>query len=277
MVFLWYIYILGCINILYSELNLLVLLFMVLREDSIGQTFLLPKDIKELIPEDHVCFFIEKLVNCVDFSEIDFQYVDTPGQKAYPAAMLVRIIILGTIYSIHSSRKLERIVRENIVFMYLAGFQTPVFSTIAAFKREHSDIIEKIFLETINYGHNKDLIDLDSISIDGSKTRVYANKYNNLTNDVLKLLHIIRQGIITDMEENKALENRENKTVSNENDKKEQIIEALREARNIKVKPDAKLKTIKKIKHEENNNKIDENQQTLDIYRNKPMKKHYGA
>ena len=89
---------------------------------------------------------------------------------------------------------------------------------------------------------------------------------------MLKLLHIIHQSIITDMEENKALENRENKTVSNENDKKKQIKEALREARNIKVKPDAKPKTIKKIKHEENNNKIDENQQTLDTYRNKPMK-----
>ena len=189
---------------------------MVLRKDTIGLTFLLPRDIRTMIPDDHVCFFIEKLVNCVDFSEIDFQYRDNPGQKAYPAAMLVRIIILGTIYSIHSSRKLERIVRENIVFMYLAGFQTPVFSTIAAFKREHSDLIEKVFLETINYGHNKDLIDLDSISIDGSKTKAYANKYNNLTNeDVLKLLHIIQKGIITDEEENKALENRNNKTVQN--------------------------------------------------------------
>jgi len=227
----------------------MVLLFMVLQDDTIGQTFLLPKDIRTMIPDDYVCFFIEKLVNCVDFSEIDFQYADTPGQKAYPAAMLVRIIILGTIYSIHSSRKLERIVRENIVFMYLAGFQTPVFSTIAAFKRDHSDIIEKIFLETINYGHNKNLIDLDSISIDGSKTRAYANKYNNLTNeDVLKLLHIIRQGIITDMEENKALENRENKTIQNSNDKKEQIKEALKEARNIKVKPDEKPKNNKENK-----------------------------
>ena len=35
------------------------------------------------IPKNHVCFFIEKFVDCVDFSEIDFQYVDTPGQKAY--------------------------------------------------------------------------------------------------------------------------------------------------------------------------------------------------
>ena len=58
------------------------------------------------------------------------EYVDTPGQKAYSAAVLVRITVLGMIYGIHSSRKLERIVRENIVFMYIAGFQTPVFSTI---------------------------------------------------------------------------------------------------------------------------------------------------
>lgn len=208
-VFYGYIYILTLINILYTKIYFNILLLMFLKEDTIGQTFLLPMDIRNLILEDHVCFFIEKLVNCVDFSEIDFQYVDTPGQKAYPAAMLVRIIILGTIYSIRSSRKLERIVRENIVFMYLASFQTPVFSTIAAFKREHNDLIEKVFLETINYGNNRDLIDLDSISIDGSKIRAYANKYNNLTNeDVAKLLYIIKKGIITDLEENKALENR---------------------------------------------------------------------
>ena len=195
--------------------------------------------------------------------------MDTPGQKAYPAAMLVRIILMGTIYSIHSSRKLERIVRENIVFMYLSGFQTPAFSTIAAFKREHSDLIEKVFLETINYGHNRDLIDLDSISVDGSKTKAYANKYNNLTNeDVLKLLHIINKGIITDMEENKSLENRQNKTVKTM-DKKEQIKKALKESKNIKLKTDKKPRIIKKNE----NKKLDKEQQTLDQYRKKPMEK----
>lgn len=44
--------------------------------------------------------------------------------------MLLCIILMGTIYSIHSNRKLESMVRENIVFMYLATFQQPVFSTI---------------------------------------------------------------------------------------------------------------------------------------------------
>ncbi|MBR0471771.1 MAG: hypothetical protein IJI98_03615 [Methanosphaera sp.] len=57
---------------------------MVLKEDKIGQTFLLPPDIRTMIPDNPVCFFVEKLVNCADFSDIDFEYMDTPGQKAYP-------------------------------------------------------------------------------------------------------------------------------------------------------------------------------------------------
>ena len=90
------------------------LLFMVLCEDTIGKSFLLPADIRNEIPGDHVCFFIAKLVDCVDFSDVDSKYRNIPGQKAYSAAMLVRIILMGTIYFIHSSRKLERLLHENI-------------------------------------------------------------------------------------------------------------------------------------------------------------------
>ncbi|AWX33490.1 hypothetical protein [Methanosphaera sp. BMS] len=134
-------------------------------------------------------------------------------------------------------------------------------------------MIEKVFLETINYGHNRNLIDFDSISIDGSKTRAYANKYNNLSNeDVLKLLYIIRKGIITDEEENKALENRQNKTIKNDNDNKERIKEALKESKNIKVKSNEKPRSIKKIEHPESDEEIEEDQETLDTYRKKPMK-----
>ena len=251
---------------------------MVLKEDNIGQTFLLPLDIRTMIPDNHVCFFVEKLVNCADFSDIDFEYMDTPGQKAYPAALLIRIIVLGMIYGIHTSRKLERIVRENIVFMYVAGFETPVFSTLASFKRKHQDLIEKVFLETINYGHNKDLIDLSSISLDGSKTRACANKYNNLTEeDVQKLLYIIEKGILLDEEENTALENRENKIMKADDASKEQIKKALRESKNIQVKGKKKQLKTKKLQKEEDKKgkdkgKEDKNQKSLDSFRKRPMK-----
>ena len=150
--------------------------------------------------------------------------------------MLVRIIIMGLIYSIHSSRKLELIVRENIVFMYLAGFQKPAASTIATFKREHKELIEKIFIETINHNHNKNLINLDSINIDTSTIETYENKYDNLTDEeVAKLLYIVRENIIFDEEENKALENRQKK-IMDEEYTKDKIREALKESQNIKLK-----------------------------------------
>ena len=79
-------------------------------------------------------FFIRMLVDCIYFSDIDSEYENTPGQKAYPAALMLRLIVLGMIYSIHSNCKLEAIIRENVVFMYTTGFETPSFSTIAVFK-----------------------------------------------------------------------------------------------------------------------------------------------
>ena len=148
----------------------------------------------------------------------------------------------------------------------MAGFETPVFSTIAAFKREHQDLIERVFLETVNYGHNRDLIDLESISVDGSKTRAYANKYNNLTSeDIAKLLHIVEQGIITDEEENKILENRNKKTLDDDDDlKKDQIKKALRESKNLKIKEERT--TNNKANDNEDGNK------SKDSSRKRPMK-----
>jgi hypothetical protein len=81
---------------------------------------------------------------------------------------------------------------------------------------------------------------------------------------VLKLLHIIRKGIIIDEEENKALENRNNKTITDNEDKKEQIKEALKESRNIKVKTDEKPKITKKIRPNESDEPKDEKQKSLD-------------
>ena len=52
-----------------------------------------------------------------------------------------------------------------------------------------------------------------------------------------KLLHIIEKGILIDMEENTALENRENKIVDSGDATKEQIKNALKESKNIEVKP----------------------------------------
>ena len=58
---------------------------MVLCEDMIGKSFLLPTDIRKEIPDDHVFFLfllLQDFVDCVDFSDVDSKYRNTSGQKA---------------------------------------------------------------------------------------------------------------------------------------------------------------------------------------------------
>jgi len=39
-----------------------------------GQTWLLPPSIEDLIPDDHICFLVEGLVDSVDYSTFDIRY-----------------------------------------------------------------------------------------------------------------------------------------------------------------------------------------------------------
>jgi hypothetical protein len=54
----------------------------VLREDKIGQELLVPQRLTDLIPKDHICYFIEKVINEIDFSEYTKKYKNNPGCKS---------------------------------------------------------------------------------------------------------------------------------------------------------------------------------------------------
>ena len=56
-------------NLLLCRLIFVVILFMVLRDDTINQTMLVPMDLRNLIPEDHPCYFIKNVVDQIDCSQ----------------------------------------------------------------------------------------------------------------------------------------------------------------------------------------------------------------
>jgi transposase len=47
---------------------------MALREDGIGQTWLVPRRVVDFIPENHICFFIANLVDGLDFKKNERKY-----------------------------------------------------------------------------------------------------------------------------------------------------------------------------------------------------------
>jgi transposase len=114
---------------------------LVLHEDKIGQTFLLPVDLNNLIPSDHICHYVAKLVDCYDFSEIHGKFIGTAGAKAYSRRMLLRLILLSTIEGYKSSRDIEKQARLNTPYMWICGFDTPTYRTILNFKNDYKDLL----------------------------------------------------------------------------------------------------------------------------------------
>ncbi|MDZ4172629.1 MAG: transposase, partial [Methanobacteriaceae archaeon] len=92
---------------------------MVLREDKMGQSFLLPLSLNDVIPKDHVCFFVADLVNEMDFQGIEQKYRYTAGKAAYSRRMLMRVIIMASVDGVFSSRQIMKLTQENMVYMYL--------------------------------------------------------------------------------------------------------------------------------------------------------------
>jgi len=140
-----------------------------------NQNWLIPQSIKEMIPKEHICFFVEEFIESLDYSKFDMIYAGA-GHPAYHPRILIKTIIMGMLSRIRSSRKLASATRESFIFMYLAEKVNPDFRTIARFRKDNAVFIKDTFKDTIKLASDYKIIDLSFIGIDGSKMKAYAGK-----------------------------------------------------------------------------------------------------
>lgn len=78
---------------------------MTIRNDKMGQSWLLPPAVSDLIPVDHICYLVIAIVNSMDVSEVEKKYRFTPGNPAYSRRMLLRLVLMAAIDAVWSSTK----------------------------------------------------------------------------------------------------------------------------------------------------------------------------
>ena len=166
-----------------------------------GQNWLIPQSIQDMIPKNHICFFVEEFVDSLDFSEFDM-ISEGPGHPSYHPRIIMKIIIQGMLSIERSSRKLASACRENFVFMYLAEKVQPEFSTICRFRRNNKEFIKETFKETIELADENGLVDLSLICTDGSKIKANSCKKMCIKKEQLdKLASIIDRMIEEDIKQ----------------------------------------------------------------------------
>jgi len=141
------------------------------KQTQKDQNWLLPLNIKEIIPADHICFLVENFVEGLNYSKFDMIYAGA-GNSAYHPRILMKILVQGMLYKIRSSRKLASATRENVIFMHLAEKVHPYFRTIARFRKDKEQVkknIEKAKNELEKYS-------LEKVSLSDPECRMMQSK-----------------------------------------------------------------------------------------------------
>ena len=151
------------------------------------QSWLLPPSLEDIIPDDHICYLVEGLVSFLNFTMFDVKY-SGPGHPAYHPRILIKLLVMGVLDRVRSSRSLARNARENIVYMFLAEKTTPDFRTISDFRKNNPDFVKEVFKHTVTLAKGEGMIDLSHLATDGSKQKANAANKRVLTKEELEFL-----------------------------------------------------------------------------------------
>jgi transposase len=113
----------------------------------------------------------------IDLSGIAKRYVnDETGAPAYDPAVMLKIVLLAYSRGVVSSRAIERLCRENVLFMAISGDSAPQFTTVAKFVRELGEEVSAIFTQVLLICDRQGLIGRQMFAIDGVKLPSNADK-----------------------------------------------------------------------------------------------------
>jgi transposase len=175
------------------------------------QSWLFPPDINDMIPDDHICYLVEEIVDKVDFSAFEIRY-SGPGHPAYHPRVLVKTLIQAMLDRVRSSRAIARNIRENVVFMYLAEKLTPDFRTLSDFRKDNGTLLKEVFKLTVIIAKELDAIGLDHISVDGCKIKASASNNSTVTAEELD---IIEEYVTQELQEGMEVDKVEDELFSN--------------------------------------------------------------
>lgn len=153
------------------------------RAYDMSQLMLLPPDLRQWLPDDHLALYVSDVVEQLDLSGIlqSYEAGDARGRPPYHPQMMVKLLIYGYCVGKMSSRKLEQASYDDVGFRVLSGNQQPDHASIAEFRKRHLAELAKLFVQVLQLCQRAGLIKLGHVAIDGTKIKANASKYQTLT------------------------------------------------------------------------------------------------
>ena len=146
------------------------------------QKTLFPQSIDEYIPQDAPVRAYDVFIDSLEFSELGIEIEPHKvGCPQYDPKIMLKLLLYGYSYGVRSSRKLEREANYNLSFIWLTGGLKPDHKTIAEFRKNNKAPLRKVLKQCARLCIKLDLIEGNTLFVDGSKIRANASIKNSWT------------------------------------------------------------------------------------------------
>jgi transposase len=142
---------------------------------SPDQAYLLPPNVKDVLGENHLAFFVHRVVERLDLREFEQVYSEEGGALYAPELML-KVWLYAYMLGVTSARRLEQRIQEDLAFRYLAGAARPDNWALSAFRRRHGRGLNDVFTQVLELARNLGMVSLGHVAIDSTRVRGAASR-----------------------------------------------------------------------------------------------------
>ena len=142
-----------------------------------NQLVLFPHSFDDLIPKEHPVRIVNSVLDKIKIEPL-LQAYSKEGNSSYHPVMMLKVMVFAYMENIYSSRKIEKALRENILFMWLSNMSIVDHNTIARFRSQRLQAAFKdIFTQVVLLLAEEGLITLKQVFTDGTKIEAQAGRY----------------------------------------------------------------------------------------------------
>src|SRR3954447_24685099 len=135
-----------------------------------AQALLLPPDLRDWLPDDHLAWFVLDVVAALDLAGFYASYrLDGHGRAAHEPAMMLALLVYAYAIGERSARGIERRCRDDVAFRVITANQVPDHATVARFRVRHEDAISALFAGVLELCARAGLVKVGVVAVDGTK------------------------------------------------------------------------------------------------------------
>lgn len=151
--------------------------------------FLVPPDMRDWLPENHLAWFILDVVRELDTSALHAKSKrGGTGREGFNPELLLAVWVYASARGISSSRQIERACTEDVAFRVLCAQDVPDHTVLARFRQHHQDAMADLFAQVLTLCVGQGLGRFGVIAIDGTKIKANASKSKSLSLKRLRVL-----------------------------------------------------------------------------------------